>query len=274
MPPPKPQIPPAAQPIFGAHFDAWNSSSSGHQRAENRLGGSTGWRESRAIKLGHQFSSGGTGGKRISDSVGAASEDRDEKAKASMPKDVKARARRSISDLLVGKPGLPMSVGEQLMAKRKRENETEEAEKTQKSRGIFDELVVYINGSTYPMVSDHKLKQLLAENGARLSTHLGRRQVTHVILGKPCGRPGSGAGGGLAGGKLEKEIRRIGGCGVKYVGVEWVLESIKAGKRLSETRFSNLMVAPKGQQSVYDLFSKSSATMTSVGSAGGVGDTT
>ncbi|KAM3072400.1 hypothetical protein ACMFMG_009203 [Clarireedia jacksonii] len=105
MPPPKPQIPPAAQPIFGAHFDAWNSSSSGHQRAENRLGGSTGWRESRAIKLGHQFSSGGTGGKRISDSVGAASEDRDEKAKASMPKDVKARARRSISDLLVGKPG-------------------------------------------------------------------------------------------------------------------------------------------------------------------------
>ncbi|PQE26829.1 BRCA1 C Terminus domain-containing protein [Rutstroemia sp. NJR-2017a BVV2] len=274
MPPPKAQLPPAAQPVFGAHFDAWNSSSSGHQHAENRMSGSTGWRESRAMKLGHQFKSGGTGGKRVHDTVGAGSEDWDEKAKALIPKDVKARARRSIRDMLVGKPGLPMSAGEQSMAKRKREDETKEEDKPQKSRGIFDELVVYINRSTYPMVSDHKLKQLLAENGARLSTHLGRRHVTHVILGKPCGRAGSGAGGGLAGGKMDKEIRRIGGCGVKYVGVEWVLESIKAGKRLSETRFSNLKVAPKGQQSVYGLFRKSSATITSVGSAGGVEDTT
>lgn len=97
----------------------------------------------------------------------------------------------------------------------------EENNLAQKSRGIFYELVIYINGSTYPMVSDHKLKQLLAENGAQMSIHLGRRQVTHVILGKPSQGVGSGAGGGLAGGKLEKEIRRIGGCGIRYVGVEW-----------------------------------------------------
>ncbi|KAF7858772.1 uncharacterized protein EAF02_011096 [Botrytis sinoallii] len=255
MAPPKPQIPPAAKPVFGAHFDAWNSSATGHQRAENKIGGSTGWRESRASKLGHQFKSGGTGGKRISDKVGAGSEDWDEKANALIPKEVKARARRSVSDMLVGKPGLPMSAEERLMEMRKLEDETkvEEDDLARKSRGIFDELVIYINGSTYPMVSDHKLKQLLAENGARMSMHLGRRRVTHVILGKPSA-VGSGAGGGLAGGKLEKEIRRIGGCGVKYVGVEWVLESIKAGKRLSETRFSNLKVAPKGQRSVYGMF--------------------
>lgn len=105
MPPPKPPIPPAAQPVFGAHFDAWNSSSSGHQHAENRLSGSTAWRESRAMKLAHQFKSGGTGGMRVYDTVGAGSEDGDEKAKALIPKDVKARARRSIRDMLVGKPG-------------------------------------------------------------------------------------------------------------------------------------------------------------------------
>lgn len=81
--------------------------------------------------------------------------------------------------------------------------------------------MVFVNGSTYPLVSDHRLKQLLAENGARLSIHLGRRQVTHVILGRPNGSKGDGAGGGLAGGKIEKEIRRVGGCGVKYVGAEW-----------------------------------------------------
>ncbi|CAD6448851.1 83eb6286-febd-4979-aea5-cad02acdcf12 [Sclerotinia trifoliorum] len=252
-----PQMLAAAKPVFGARFDAWNSSATGHQRAENKLAGSTGWRESRATKLRHQFKSGGTGDKRISDRVGAGSEDWDEKAKALIPKEVKARARQSVSDMLVGKPGLPMSAEERLMEKRRLEDETkvEEEDLAQKSRGIFDELVIYINGSTYPMVSDHKLKHLLAENGARMSMHLGRRQVTHIILGKPS-HVGSGAGGGLAGGKLEKEIRRIGGCGVKYVGVEWVLESIKAGKRLPETRFSNLKVAPKSQQSVYGMFKK------------------
>ncbi|KAK4164803.1 hypothetical protein QBC43DRAFT_43010 [Cladorrhinum sp. PSN259] len=126
----------------------------------------------------------------------------------------------------------------------------------QKQRKIFDGLVIHINGSTFPLISDHRLKQVLAENGARISLHLGRRQVTHVILGKPSNGPRSGAGGGLAGGKIEKEIRRVGGCGVKYVGVEWVLESLKAGKRQPETRYSNLKIAPRGQQSVFGAFSK------------------
>jgi hypothetical protein len=115
---------------------------------------------------------------------------------------------------------VPLSNEEKLMQARKREDRLKEEENQNRRRGIFDGLVIYINGSTYPLVSDHKLKQLLAENGAKLSLHLGRRQVTHVILGKPSG-PGVGAGGGLAGGKLEKEIKRIGGCRVKYVGVEW-----------------------------------------------------
>lgn len=35
-----------------------------------------------------------------------------------------------------------------------------------------------------------------------------------------------------------------------------VIESIKAGKRLSEAQFSNLKVAAKGQQTVYDMFKK------------------
>jgi hypothetical protein len=116
---------------------------------------------------------------------------------------------------------VPMNREERLMAERKREDELKEEEKLNRQKKIFDGLVIYINGSTYPMVSDHKLKHLLAENGAKVSLHFGRRQVTHVILGKPNSAPGTGAGGGLSGSKLEKEIRRVGGCGVKYVGVEW-----------------------------------------------------
>lgn len=225
---------PAAKPIIHTYFDPWNSSSTGHQRAESRLGASTGWRQSRATKLRSQFKSGGTGGKRISDQVGAGSENWDEKAKALTPKDVRERARLSVEDMLLGEGSitgsqstsqgyrrLPLTEEEKLMAQRKREDDEKERQKANRPKGVFDGLVVFINGSTYPLVSDHRVKRLLAENGAKLSIHLARRQVTHVILGKPSGSQGIGAGGGLAGGKLEKEIRRIGGCGVKYVGVEW-----------------------------------------------------
>ncbi|TAQ84995.1 hypothetical protein B7494_g6684 [Chlorociboria aeruginascens] len=259
MPAPKPEVPPAAQPNFGNHFDAWNSSSTGHQRAEGRLGGLIGWRQSRIAKLSCQFKSRGTGGERISDQVGAGSQDYDEKAKALIPKLVREKAETSIRHMLIlTKPLNPqprLSAAEKLTAQRKKEDDLKDEVKSRK-RGIFDGLVIFINGSTHPVVSDHRLKQLLAENGARLSIHLGRKQVTHVILGRPCGTRGFGAGGGLAGGKLEKEIKMVGGCGVKYVDVEWVLASIKSGKRLSEAPFSTLKVARDAQHSVYTMFKK------------------
>ncbi|KAL1967818.1 hypothetical protein VTN77DRAFT_2507 [Rasamsonia byssochlamydoides] len=127
------------------------------------------------------------------------------------------------------------------------------------ARGIFSGLTFYINGSTSPVISDHKLKQLLAENGANISIALGRRTVTHVILGKPNNGNCSGAGGGLAAGKLQKEIARVGGKGVKFVGVEWVLESLKASRRLPEARFATLHMASKSQPSVYNMFSSAAA---------------
>jgi hypothetical protein len=70
------------------------------------------------------------------------------------------------------------------------------------------------------MVSDHKLKQLLATYGASHSIALGRRTVTHVILGK-INAKGVGAGGGLAASKIQKEITRTGGKAVKFVNAEW-----------------------------------------------------
>jgi hypothetical protein len=56
-------------------FDSWNSSSTGHQRADNSLAGSTSWRESRSLKLSNQFGGGASGGARLADTVGAGSED-------------------------------------------------------------------------------------------------------------------------------------------------------------------------------------------------------
>ena len=210
--------------------------------------------------MNSQFRGGNSGGPRMSDTVGVGSEDFDHRLGMFVPKDVRARAVNSVADMLrkpgsMRAPSRPSSSSSSSVSRRPspsletgrgegdaRDNKTdagfageekpistheakneageEDSTRRTQERKIFDGLVIYVNGSTHPLVSDIKLKRLVSEHGARMSLHLGRRQVTHVILGKPSG-PSGGAGGGLAGGKLEREIRRVGGCGTKFVGVEW-----------------------------------------------------
>ena len=166
------------------------------------------------MKLAHQFRAGAGGGKRLHDTVGAGS------------KDFGKDGRKENGDWEKGAVGLRERGWQDVRSLLGGDKKPLPAEKPEDDAGsltekkIFRDLCIYINGSTAPMVSDHKLKQLLAQNGARISIALGRRSVTHVILGTPNGASG-GAGGGLAAGKIQKEIRRVGGCGVKYVGVEW-----------------------------------------------------
>ncbi|KAL8393070.1 hypothetical protein RB595_003029 [Gaeumannomyces hyphopodioides] len=165
---------------------------------------------------------------------------------------------------------------EALAAQRRAEDEACEQDRLSKPRGIFDGLVVYVNGSMHPHISDHRLKHVLAENGARMTIYLGRRQVTHVILGRPASTSSAsavGAAGGLAGGKLDREILRTRGCGIKYVDVHWVLESVKAGRRLPEAGFSSLKIAPSGQQSVYGAFSRAATRPAPAAAAATKGDT-
>ncbi|KAJ1326632.1 BRCT domain-containing protein, a BRCA1 C-terminus domain-containing protein [Microdochium nivale] len=302
----------AAEPVLSRTFDPWNSSATGHQRAENRLLGSTGWRDSRNSKLMAQYSSRGTGGQRISDSVGAGSSDYDSATQQLVRPEARFRVRHSVLSMLA-KPGsmkaaavefaksskvaMPVAnTSRSWLSKLSSDAHapslstaltpvvTKElshshdaslthhsfpgltaARKAESSLPLFAGVMVYVNGSTHPLISDHRLKQLLAEHGGSMSIHLGRRKVTHVILGRPSvsslssgggGGGAGGAGGGLASGKLQREIQKVRGCAVKYVGVEWVLESVRAGKRLPEARFSNLKVASSRQQSVYGLSSK------------------
>jgi hypothetical protein len=109
---------------------------------------------------------------------------------------------------------------------------------------IFSGLNIYLNGSTLPHISDHKLKHLLAQHGANISIALGRRTVTHVILSDK---------GRLAAGKIQKEVTKIGGKGVKFVGVRWVLDSIEKGRRQPESRYEVVRLAMKGQRSVLGM---------------------
>lgn len=219
-------------------WDPWNSSATGHQRAETQAG--TGWRQSRSRKLNSQFRAGdGSGGERLSDTWGAGARD------SSASQD--GTGKRSVMDMLT-RPGLMrhtlgpslakgseaedkdrtvgskpcLAAEEARMEQRRLQDEEKEAAARDHPRKLFDGVTVYVNGSTFPLVSDHRLKQLITENGGNMSLHLERRKVTHVIVGRPNGsRRGDGTGGGLAAGKLEREIRRVGGCGVKFVGVEW-----------------------------------------------------
>ena len=325
---------PAPTPYYAPHplaaakparqiFDAWNSSSTGHQRAESRLAGSTSWRDSRTAKLGEQFSSGAGGGRRVADTVGAGSDrfGKDGRLESGAwqkgASGLRHDGQQSLFDCMqkrITKPAV-CDASAKLSIKRRRVSHdeslvatpplasvavsaigdnresatpssdsllqnmrdeippsaqpptsaaTNDEQAQSSSKKVFRNLTIYVNGSTFPLISDHKLKRLLAEHGANISIALGRRTVTHVILGRPNGSSdgvialggnvGGGAGGGLAGTKIQKEITNVAGKGVKFVSADWVLDSIAAGKRLPEHAYSPLKLASARQHSVKGMF--------------------
>lgn len=277
--PDKPKQNMAAKPTRTL-FDPWNSSSSGHQRAENRLGGSTSWRESRSLKLGEQFGSGTNGGRRLADTVGAGSEHfgKDgrlenggwERGASGLRTSGQKSILESFQGVSVRKEGVQREQEKKQVTQQPYSNTTKRGEgdarddlpqqhyqqQQQKNESqVFAGLTIYINGSTAPLVSDHKLKHLLVAHGARISIALGRRSVTHVVLGHPNGSShAAGAGGGLAASKIEKEVARIGGKNIRFVTAEWVLESVKAGRRVPEGRYEALRMAPKGTANLMGMF--------------------
>ncbi|PWW75840.1 hypothetical protein C7212DRAFT_363991 [Tuber magnatum] len=123
---------------------------------------------------------------------------------------------------------------------------------------IFAGCTIYVNGSTAPLISDVELKRVLVANGAAVTTAMSRKRVSHVVLAKPVdglGSGGGGIGGGLAAGRLQKEVLMKKGNGVRYVRVEWALESIAVGKRLAESKYPILSFRG-GTASLDNMFEK------------------
>ncbi|EAW18406.1 uncharacterized protein NFIA_083580 [Aspergillus fischeri NRRL 181] len=276
-------------------FDTWNSASTGHQRAENPYSNTTSWRETRQAKLAIQFasSSGDCAGDTGPPTTQTNSESRTGREEGewkwlsaaeatrnqlgcrdirTMMGGSKKRASTSASTIDEDDAGkckkakteteketereILCQTSPELATKPENKPQVEDKDKDKDGgRKILKGTSIYINGSTMPHISDHRLKSLLVSHGAEIAISLSRKTVTHVIIGKPNGGPAghSGAGGGLAAGKLQREISRGGWRGVKVVGVEWALESIKAGKRLSEGPFA-MDLAPGGQRSVMGMF--------------------
>ena len=274
-------------------FDPFNSSSTGHQRAENHLSGGTSWRTSRTCKLAHQLGdpTGGGGQTHIVDSVGAGSENyasggkRENDSWETRASGLREKGWQDIRGLLeVNKkrksgemaqetdgeckrrkagfndaahdpvirtqtpsPASSLQVSSQHRTQLPGSNVNTLADSTPKvipsAPQIFRCLALYLNGSTLASgISDHKLKSLFVQHGGSLSIALGRRTVTHVVLGT--------SGGGLAAGKIQKEVARVGGKGVKYVTAKWVVDSVECGRRLPESRYQAVHTALKSQGSM------------------------
>ena len=126
---------------------------------------------------------------------------------------------------------------------------------------IFNSLTLFILGSTFPLVSDHALKHLFTSHGGSIALGLARKRVTHVVVGG-----GEAGGGALAASKIQKEAKRVGGKSLKFVKVDWVLESVRNGRRLTEGGFAveglgmggsggkGVLGAGTGQRSVVGMF--------------------
>ncbi|EXJ63204.1 hypothetical protein A1O7_03651 [Cladophialophora yegresii CBS 114405] len=273
MPTHHPRNPPLPSPTRTI-FDPFNSSSTGHQRAENRLSGSTSWRDSRTHKLTHQLrdATGRGGHLHVSDLVGAGSENFNQDGRKengdwevgapglreeglqdirgllngsrkrlvarSTNTDSKHETKRS--KLMDGRHEDTVSDRENLLPPSGKQANTQDASASpsasQTAPQIFRNLSMYLNGSTAPLISDHQLKHLFVQHGGNTSIALGRRTVTHVILGNElCG--------GLSSRKIDKEAKLVRGLGkgVKYVTAQWVVDSVEKGVRQPESRY-----VPKG----------------------------
>jgi hypothetical protein len=258
-------------------FDPWNSATTGHQRGENRVGQSTGWRNLRNRKLQAQYKGGygGNGGATVAARIGPIDpgdrEPATDKGQRSIVECFKssktAKAAKKLSKSDAYEKAL-VHAGSSIAPQAKPIVQEEELDEDDVAADEFDApsqgsdmfrgLVMYINGTTHPLISDHRLRYLINQHGGMASLHLARRRVTHVILGP--GKTGSNgkcyAGGGLAAGKMQKEISQLRGAGIKFVSAKWILESVKAGKRLPEKDFVEWKMAMKGQRSVLDVFGK------------------
>ncbi|KAF4958657.1 hypothetical protein F66182_18308, partial [Fusarium sp. NRRL 66182] len=213
---------PHSQPRNQHIFDPWNTSSTGHQRAENPYSRTTEWRDTRREKLARQFRSDHHTAPSSRDNLtgrGEGSYTNEPEAGGGgeegewiwMSAQEATRNELGVADIRrymgVSKPHPQPQQGQHGLLKPEPQAQSEQqcqpamkeklafepatspslseiSRPTEKGRkGIFASLTFYINGSTYPTISDHKLKRLVAEEGGNISLYLARKSVTHVILG-------------------------------------------------------------------------------------------
>jgi len=108
---------------------------------------------------------------------------------------------------------------------------------------ILKGCVFYINGSTGPRVSNLQLQHMITSNGGRFLP-MQSSSCTHIVAS------------GLSGSKTQKFIDGQGGRGAsqraKVVRVEWVLDCVDKGMRLSEIGYG--VIEDPSQKTLFAAF--------------------
>ncbi|SCV71480.1 BQ2448_3068 [Microbotryum intermedium] len=104
---------------------------------------------------------------------------------------------------------------------------------------LFKGLVFYINGLTGKSITNQQLKRLIYENGGTMKL-VESAAVTHAFVSN------------LSASKLHRILTKK--CNrLKYVTVQWAIESVRCGKRLREAEFAAPIFA-ETQSSVMDHY--------------------
>ncbi|KAL4889800.1 hypothetical protein BDV59DRAFT_204988 [Aspergillus ambiguus] len=236
-------------PPFRNHllFDPWNSASTGHQHTRSPVTNNPHWQRLREQRLAAQFQ---PAAPRASPDYREQTGRPCDESREPGQRDIRSmfKADKGV-DAIQPQQSKPAPTQPQPPEQHLRPSKTDAPERgpPETPKQIFQGITVYLNAPGHPLLSDHKLRHLLVTHGATVSLALTRR-VTHVLVGRPnAGSGRGGGGGGLAAGKLQREIARGGSRAVKVVFVEWVMESVRAEKRLAEARFA-MHVAAQGQR--------------------------
>ncbi|WVO13999.1 hypothetical protein L204_101624 [Cryptococcus depauperatus] len=107
-----------------------------------------------------------------------------------------------------------------------------ETQSRAKKTGLFKGCLFYFTGSTGPKVSSLQLRNLISENGGCFTT-IQTSACTHII-----------ANNGLSGSKTQKHLDLQGGrrssSQARIVRVEWLLDSVDKGRKLSEAGYGTV----------------------------------
>lgn len=109
-----------------------------------------------------------------------------------------------------------------------------------KGSALFSNVRVYINGYLRD-TTDIEMKRIVAQAGGEV-LHTASR-ATHILTSQQ-----------LSGSKTHRLLTTKSKVKVHVVKPEWILDSIKAGKRLKERKYS--MVADKTNKDLIDMFGK------------------
>lgn len=121
-----------------------------------------------------------------------------------------------------------------------REGDDDKAGSVSLRSRIFAGCDFYVNGYTGTRIGDMELKKLLAVHGGNVR-QLPSATVTHIITGVLSATKAQKVLVGATHGRKKKVVR-----------VDWVLDSVKAGKRLGEAAYG--VIANEGQPTLASSF--------------------